>query len=72
LKIDDDNSSFELAYIVRAVTIGQFVSPPALIEDMYQPIYRAFSKFNTHKLLIKSPKDIAKEQTIKYPTIFSP
>ena len=31
------NASFTLAYIARAVTPGQYVYPPAVIEDMYKP-----------------------------------
>lgn len=32
-----DKASFSIAYIVRAVTPGHYVSPPATIEDMYRP-----------------------------------
>ena len=32
-----DKASFSVAYIVRAVTPGHYVSPPATIEDMYRP-----------------------------------
>jgi len=32
-----DKASFSVAYIVRAVTPGHYVSPPAMIEDMYRP-----------------------------------
>ncbi|WP_282057864.1 alpha-2-macroglobulin family protein [Lentibacter algarum] len=31
----------ELAYVVRAVTPGQYHHAPATVEDMYRPIYRA-------------------------------
>lgn len=31
----------ELAYIIRAVTPGQYHHAPATVEDMYRPIYRA-------------------------------
>ncbi|NKQ40236.1 MAG: YARHG domain-containing protein, partial [Sulfurovum sp.] len=53
----DNNNSFIVAYIARAVTAGDFTFPPAKIEDMYQPRYRAFSPFNSQKLLIKHRKD---------------
>ncbi|MCI4677846.1 alpha-2-macroglobulin family protein [Rhodoblastus acidophilus] len=32
-----DKATFAVAYIVRAVTPGTYVSPPATIEDMYRP-----------------------------------
>jgi alpha-2-macroglobulin len=32
-----DKASFSVAYIVRAVTPGHYVSLPATIEDMYRP-----------------------------------
>ena len=34
---------FSLAYIVRAVTPGQFRHPAASVEDMYRPAFRAWS-----------------------------
>jgi alpha-2-macroglobulin len=30
-------ATFSIAYIVRAVTPGHYVLPPATIEDMYRP-----------------------------------
>ena len=32
-----DNSSFELAYVVRAISPGRFHAPAASVEDMYRP-----------------------------------
>ena len=32
-----DKAFFYAAYIVRAVTPGRYVLPPATIEDMYRP-----------------------------------
>ncbi|MBB4197335.1 alpha-2-macroglobulin [Rhodoblastus sphagnicola] len=32
-----DKATFTVAYIVRAVSPGRYVQPPALIEDMYRP-----------------------------------
>ncbi len=32
---------FAFAYMVRAVTTGTYIQPPVMIEDMYQPQYRA-------------------------------
>jgi hypothetical protein len=61
LEINDNNSSFKLAYTIRAITKGSFTLPPSSIEDMYQPIYHAFSRFATQKLIIKSPNDISKQ-----------
>ena len=36
-------SSFQLAYILRAVSPGLFHHPAALVEDMYRPDYRAWT-----------------------------
>ena len=36
-----DAGSFTTAYVVRAVSPGQFVLPGATIEDMYRPQFRA-------------------------------
>ncbi|MDQ7085680.1 MAG: YARHG domain-containing protein [Sulfurovum sp.] len=41
----ENNNSFKVAYIARAVSQGVFTFPPAQIEDMYQPRYRALSRF---------------------------
>jgi hypothetical protein len=35
-----DDTPFELAYIVRAVTPGSYHHPAALVEDMYRPALR--------------------------------
>ena len=60
---NDSNNSFVTAYLVRAVTTGSFTLPPARIEDMYQPRYRAFSPLMQGKLLIKLPQDIQRVNT---------
>ncbi len=39
--------SFRLAYIVRAVTPGEFRHPAASVEDMYRPEFRAWSDGGT-------------------------
>ena len=36
-----DNAEITYAYVVRAVTPGKFVAPPALVEDMYRPYLNA-------------------------------
>ena len=36
-----DNAAIAYAYVVRAVTPGKFVAPPALVEDMYRPYLNA-------------------------------
>ena len=56
LTIDSDlrKNGFVLAYVVRAVSAGSFTLPPAKIEDMYQPGYRAYSEFLQSKLIIGS------------------
>ena len=48
---------FKAAYIARAVTLGKFAYPPALIEDMYKPRYRALSKYSGY-LEIKNSDEI--------------
>jgi alpha-2-macroglobulin len=37
----DDQSEMNFAYVVRAVTPGNFILPPALVEDMYRPFLNA-------------------------------
>jgi uncharacterized protein YfaS (alpha-2-macroglobulin family) len=37
----DGSTRFQFAYIVRAVSPGEFLHPAALIEDMYRPERRA-------------------------------
>jgi len=44
---------FKFAYIARAVTVGEYSLSPVKIEDMYKPRYRAFSKYNDSKVIIK-------------------
>jgi hypothetical protein len=39
-----DDRSFTLAYVVRAVTPGRYVAPPALVEDMYRPHLNGWSE----------------------------
>ncbi len=39
----NSDSSFRLAYILRAVTQGSFRHPAASVEDMYRPEYRAWT-----------------------------
>ena len=63
LKIDA-TSTFKVAYIARAVTLGRYALPPVLIEDMYKPRYRAFSKFDTEKLAIKKSSEIVLQKPI--------
>ncbi len=43
--------SFQLAYIVRAVSPGQFRQPAALVEDMYRPNLRATTGVNMITIL---------------------
>ena len=53
---DDENrdpvSSATVAYLVRAVTPGSFVHPPATVEDMYRP--DRFARTASGRLEIKS------------------
>ncbi|MFT6025413.1 MAG: hypothetical protein ACI9PY_003549 [Ascidiaceihabitans sp.] len=41
------NERFQLAYIVRAVSPGDYHHPAALVEDMYRPEYRALTASGT-------------------------
>ena len=62
---NDDNNSFKIAYVVRAVSAGSFTLPPAKIEDMYQPRYRAYSKFYTSRVEIKNPHSSVVQTQVK-------
>ena len=48
----DNKSEFALAYIVRAVTPGEYVFPGAVIEDMYRP--GVFARTATSKIKISA------------------
>lgn len=39
----DDAETFQLGYLLRAVSPGTFVQPPASVEDMYEPARRAWT-----------------------------
>ncbi len=39
----DDPAEFQLGYLVRAVTPGTYSQPPASLEDMYDPVRRAWT-----------------------------
>jgi alpha-2-macroglobulin len=39
----DDAETFQLGYLLRAVSPGSFVQPPASVEDMYDPARRAWT-----------------------------
>jgi uncharacterized protein YfaS (alpha-2-macroglobulin family) len=39
--LGEGDREFRFAYMVRAITPGSFTLPATIIEDMYQPIYRA-------------------------------
>lgn len=47
----DYQKTFRYAYLVRALTPGQYVVPPAVIEDMYQAQFRA--QTTVQSLIIK-------------------
>jgi uncharacterized protein YfaS (alpha-2-macroglobulin family) len=47
----DGGRSFELAYIVRAVSPGRFHHPAAIVEDMYRPEFRARTAAGTVEVL---------------------
>jgi alpha-2-macroglobulin len=39
----EDGETFQLGYLLRAVSPGSFVQPPASVEDMYDPARRAWT-----------------------------
>ena len=41
VNLNDDQDSFHLAYLVRAVTPGTYRLPASSVEDMYRPSLRA-------------------------------
>jgi uncharacterized protein YfaS (alpha-2-macroglobulin family) len=41
INLDSDNSDFQFAYLVRAVTPGSYGLPASSVEDMYRPSLRA-------------------------------
>jgi uncharacterized protein YfaS (alpha-2-macroglobulin family) len=45
--------TFKIAYIVRAVTKGEYTLPSVKIEDMYQPRFRAMSGANRSRVTIR-------------------
>ena len=45
------DKAFQLAYIVRAVSPGQYHHPAATVEDMYRPRYRA--RTNTGRIAVR-------------------
>jgi len=45
---------FRVAYVCRAVTPGKFTLPPAFVEDMYRPYYRAVSSVRSRKVEIRT------------------
>lgn len=61
----DQNKSFQVAYTVRAVSRGTYTMPPAKVEDMYQPQYRAYSKFLIRKVNIKDAAHMQKSVVSK-------
>jgi len=61
-----EKDGFTIAYIVRAVSAGTFTLSPTKIEDMYQPRYRAYSKFLETKVEIasQSKSKISKQSNV--------
>jgi hypothetical protein len=49
-----DKATFSVAYIVRAVSPGHYVQPPALIEDMYRP--ERFGRTGFGEVVIEAAK----------------
>jgi len=54
----DKDASFKVAYVVRAVSMGSFTLPPAKIEDMYQPRFRALSTFLPYQISIEDAQSV--------------
>ena len=61
----EKTNNFKVAYVVRAVSMGSFTYVPAKIEDMYQPRYRAFSKFLKEKVKILNESQVVKQEDNK-------
>ena len=47
LDIDGEERGFALAYLVRAVTPGQYRLPGVAVEDMYAPAFRGRAALGT-------------------------
>ena len=52
---EDGINVFRVAYVMRAVTVGEYTLTSAKVEDMYQAHYRAFSPFDKKHIVIKRP-----------------
>jgi hypothetical protein len=50
----DDKGEFTFAYVVRAVSPGSYVHPPAMVEDMYRPHLNA--RTATGRMGVTGPK----------------
>ncbi|SFV51776.1 PAN domain protein [hydrothermal vent metagenome] len=50
---------FKVAYIARAVSRGSYTMPPAYVADMYQPRYRAMSRFQPSQITIDEKDTIS-------------
>ena len=53
-RTSDQSAFFTVAYVVRAVTPGRFVHPPATIEDMYRP--ERFGRTAPGRVEVKGPE----------------
>jgi hypothetical protein len=49
--LSKDSQTIQLAYVVRAVSIGNYVRPGLFVEDMYSPKYYARSEEKTTQIL---------------------
>ena len=56
--LNNNYSTFKIAYTLRAVTLGTYTLSPVVIEDMYKPRYRANSKPVSTQLIIKEKSKI--------------
>ncbi len=50
----DRRRAFHVAYIARAITVGKFAMPAAVVEDMYAPAVRARTALG--QMSIAAPK----------------
>jgi len=57
------SGDFKVAYVVRAVSMGSFTLPPAKIEDMYQPRFRALSTFLPYQITIEDAQSTTPPST---------
>jgi len=54
LLLDENINTFKVAYVVRAVTVGKYVHPGVLVEDMYAP--KVYARTGEDSIEVTKPK----------------